>query len=170
MRATQDPGMRLIASLAMAESDDDSGRAVLANVVDAVPAGHELWRRAAGGLAKLGDANARKLLEGELAQSDAVRSVGAAESLARADDARAREVLARVVADKALRGVVTRHWRLRGSATGVCSNGPATDSRALTPGPHALARGSMARSSRAQPPTPARSRRSRSTIRISVFA
>jgi len=100
MRAIQDPGMRLVAALAMAESADDGGRAVLADVVGTMPPGREQWRRAAGGLVKLGDANARKLLESELAQPDPARSVGAAELLARAGDAGARELLARVVADK----------------------------------------------------------------------
>jgi serine/threonine-protein kinase len=101
LRATQDPGTRLVAALAMADSNDDGGRAVLADIVDAMPPGREPWRRAAGGLVRLGDGNARKLLEGELAQPDAVRSVGAAELLARAGDTGARELLARVAADKA---------------------------------------------------------------------
>jgi serine/threonine-protein kinase len=100
LRATQDPGTRLVAALAMAESGDDGGRAVLADIVDAMPAGREPWRRAAGGLVKLGDAKARALLEGELAQPDAPRAVGAAELLARAGDARARDLLARVAADR----------------------------------------------------------------------
>jgi HEAT repeat protein len=47
----------------------------------------------------LGDANARKQLESELAQPDATRSVGAAELLARAGDAKAQDFLARDVAD-----------------------------------------------------------------------
>jgi tRNA A-37 threonylcarbamoyl transferase component Bud32/HEAT repeat protein len=98
-RAIEDPGMRLTAALAMAESGDDAGRAALTDILDATPPGREPWRRAAGGLLKLGEANARKLLEGELAQPDAARSVGAAELLARAGDAKARELLARVAAD-----------------------------------------------------------------------
>jgi HEAT repeat protein len=100
IRATEDPGTRLAAALAMAESGDDGGRAVLADVVDALPAGREPWRRAAGGLVKLGDAKAHALLDSELAQPDAARAVGAAELLARAGDARARDLLARVVADR----------------------------------------------------------------------
>jgi len=98
-RALDDPGMRLAAALAMAESGDAAGRAVLTDIVETTPPEREAWRRAAGGLARLGDAAARKLLEGELAQPDAARSVGAAELLARAGDARAREQLARVAAD-----------------------------------------------------------------------
>ncbi|HEX7841190.1 MAG TPA: protein kinase [Kofleriaceae bacterium] len=99
-RATEDPGMRLAAASAMAESADDAGRAVLADILEATPPGRESWRRAAGGLVALGDARARKLLEGELAQPDVTRSVGAAELLARAGDAKARELIARDAADK----------------------------------------------------------------------
>jgi len=99
VRALGDPGMRLTAAVAMAEAADDAGRAALADILEATPQGRELWRRAAGGLVRLGDASARKLLEGELAQPDAARSVGAAELLARAGDAKARELLARVTAD-----------------------------------------------------------------------
>jgi HEAT repeat protein len=99
-RALKDPAKRLDAALAMAESGDDSGRAVLADVLAPGRAGRGQWRRAAGGLVKLGDANARKLLEAELAQPDVTRSVGAAELLARAGDAGAQEYLARVVAGK----------------------------------------------------------------------
>jgi HEAT repeat protein len=61
--------------------------------------GRKQWRRAAGGLVRLGDAGSRKLLEGELAQPDAARSVGAAALLARAGDAGARAQLARSAAD-----------------------------------------------------------------------
>jgi HEAT repeat protein len=99
-RAIEEPGLRLTAALAMAESGDDAGRAVLADIVEATPPGREQWRRALGGLLTLGDASARKLLEAELAQPDAARSVGAAELLARAGDAKARELLARVAADQ----------------------------------------------------------------------
>jgi len=98
-RATEDPGLRLTAAVAMAEAGDDAGRAVLADIMEATPQGRESWRRAAGGLVRLGDASARKLLEGELAQPDAARSVGAAELLARSGDAKALELLARVAAD-----------------------------------------------------------------------
>ena len=99
LRATEDPGLRLTAAVAMAEAGDDAGRAVLADILEATPPGRETWRRAAGGLVKLGDAKARKLLEGELAQPDAARSVGAAELLAHSGDAKAQELLARVAAD-----------------------------------------------------------------------
>jgi serine/threonine protein kinase/HEAT repeat protein len=99
-RATEDPGMRLTAAVAMAEAGDDAGRAVLTDIVEATPPGREQWRRAAGGLVQLGDASARKLLEGELVQPDTTRSIGAAELLARAGDAKAKELLARAVADK----------------------------------------------------------------------
>jgi HEAT repeat protein len=83
----------------MAESSDDAGRAVLAEVLQTTSRGCDPWRRAAGGLMALGDASARRLLEGELAQPDATRSVGAAELLARAGDDEARELLARDAAD-----------------------------------------------------------------------
>jgi serine/threonine-protein kinase len=99
-RATEDPGTRLIAALAMAEAADDAGRPVLTDILEATPPGRDLWRRAAGGLVKLGDTKARKLLEGELAQPDATRSIGAAALLARAGDANARELLARDAADQ----------------------------------------------------------------------
>jgi HEAT repeat protein len=102
LRATENPIMRLTAATAMAESADDGGRAALSDVLATTPHGRDPWRRAAGGLMALGDANARTLLEGELAQPDATRAVGAAELLARAGDPRAREVLARLVADKQL--------------------------------------------------------------------
>jgi len=100
LRVLDDAGLRQLAAIAMAEVGDDASRAVLADVVATIPAGREQWRSAAGGLVKLGDAAARKLLAGELAQTDAARAVGAADLLARAGDARAREQLARVVADK----------------------------------------------------------------------
>ncbi|MDQ3296386.1 MAG: HEAT repeat domain-containing protein, partial [Myxococcota bacterium] len=99
-RATEDPGLRLTAALAMAEVNDDGGRAVLTDILETTPAGRDQWRRAAGGLAKLGDANARKALEGELSQPDATRSVGAADLLARAGDGKARAYLVRVASDK----------------------------------------------------------------------
>jgi serine/threonine-protein kinase len=98
-RALGNPGMRLTAASAMADAGDVEARAVLAEILEATPVGRDQWRRAAGGLVKLGDANARKLLSSELAQQDAMRSVGAAEVLARAGDAKARDLLARVMAD-----------------------------------------------------------------------
>src|SRR5215475_7502150 len=94
--------MQLTAAIAMAESSDDAGRAILAEILRAEPRGADRWRRAAGGLVALGDAGARKLLESELAQPDAARSVGAAELLARAGDDKARELLARDAADPEL--------------------------------------------------------------------
>jgi serine/threonine protein kinase/HEAT repeat protein len=99
-RATEDPALQIGAAAALAEAGNGAGRAVLASALDDVPVGHPQWRRAAGGLLKLGDAKARKLLEGELAQPDATRAVGAAELLARAGDAKAREQLARNVGDQ----------------------------------------------------------------------
>jgi serine/threonine protein kinase/HEAT repeat protein len=97
--SSKQPTLALTAALAMAEAGDGAGRPVLDNVMS-MPAGHQRWRLAAGGLVKLGDAAARKLLEGELAQADAERSIGAAEILARAGDAKAREQLARLAADE----------------------------------------------------------------------
>jgi HEAT repeat protein len=98
-RALSDPGMRLGAALAMVEAGDEAGRAVLAEHLE-LPAGHESWRRAAGGLVLLGDARARALLQGELAQADTARAVDAAERLAQAGDADAHGMLARLVEDE----------------------------------------------------------------------
>jgi HEAT repeat protein/tRNA A-37 threonylcarbamoyl transferase component Bud32 len=100
VRATSDLGQRLIAASALAESSDDAGRAALRDVLQTTKVGSDQWRRAAGGLVKLGDVSARALLESELAQSDAERAVGAAAVLAAAGNAKARDQLARVVADK----------------------------------------------------------------------
>jgi serine/threonine protein kinase/HEAT repeat protein len=99
LRAIEDPAQRLTAAAAMADVDDDAGHAALVEILAAMPPGREPWRRAARGLMKLGDANARKLLDGELAQPDATRSIGAAEMLARVGNGEAREQLARVAAD-----------------------------------------------------------------------
>jgi HEAT repeat protein len=99
-RDIEDPALQIGAAAALAEAGDAAGLAVLTSALEDVPAGHPQWRRAAGGLLKLGDAKARKLLEGELAQPDATRSVGAAELLARAGDGKAREQLARNVGDQ----------------------------------------------------------------------
>jgi HEAT repeat protein/tRNA A-37 threonylcarbamoyl transferase component Bud32 len=94
------PGLQIDAALALAETGNDAGRAVLTSTVDDLTPGNEQWRRAAGGLLRLGDARARGLLEGELAQPDAARSVPAAELLARAGDAKAREQVARNTDDE----------------------------------------------------------------------
>jgi tRNA A-37 threonylcarbamoyl transferase component Bud32/HEAT repeat protein len=99
IRGLEDPGRRLTSARALAHAGDDAGRGVLAGIVQIGPAGNEPWRLAAGGLLALGDAGARKLLEAELAQSDAARAIGAAELLARAGDAGAREQLARSADD-----------------------------------------------------------------------
>jgi HEAT repeat protein len=99
-RGLEEPSMRLTAALAMAEAGDDTGRTVLADIVQTATAGGPSWRRAAGGLLALGDASARRLLDGELAQPDAARSLGAAELLARAGDEKARALLARAAADE----------------------------------------------------------------------
>ncbi len=100
VRALERPSERLTAAAAHGRvRATPRGRAALADVLAAVPAGRESWRRAAGGLVKLGDAHARSLLDGELVQPDAARSVGAAEVLARGGDAKARALLTRVVAD-----------------------------------------------------------------------
>jgi len=98
-RALDSAATRLTAAVAMAEAGDDAGRAALAELLVATPAGREPWRRAAGALARLGDAKARGLLAGELVQPDAARAVGAAELLARAGDAAAKAQLARNLAD-----------------------------------------------------------------------
>jgi HEAT repeat protein len=86
--------MRLDAALALAEAGEKASLPVLAEILADTPEGRDNWRSAAGGLMKAGDPSARKLLEGELAQPDAARSVGAAFLLARAGDARAKDQLA----------------------------------------------------------------------------
>ncbi len=99
-RAVSDPGMRLVAAIALAEAGDDkTARPVLTELFTDTPVGREQWRRAAYGLAKLGDAKAKGALEGELAQPDAARSVAAAELLARVGEPKASEYLKRVAAD-----------------------------------------------------------------------
>ena len=97
-RGVGDPGMRLVAAVALAKAGDDKdARPVLADIADAMPPGREQWRRAEAGLVALGDAKAKTALEGELAQSDAQRAVAAAAALGTDDKAHA--YLARVVAD-----------------------------------------------------------------------
>jgi HEAT repeat protein len=98
-RALSDPGMRLVAATTLAESGDKAAQPVLAEIFESTPAGREQWLRAAQALVKLGDAKARKALEAELAQPDALRAAAAAESLVAAGDAKAKEYLVRVAAD-----------------------------------------------------------------------
>ena len=98
-RPPDDPRLRLTAAVALAEAGDDAGRATLTETLEGTPEGRGSWRLAAGGLLKLGDAKARKLLEAELPRPEAERSVAAAELLARAGDAKARAHLASVAAD-----------------------------------------------------------------------
>jgi HEAT repeat protein/tRNA A-37 threonylcarbamoyl transferase component Bud32 len=97
--ALEAPTTRVLAGAAMAEAGDADGREALTAALQEATAGGEQWRKAAGALTRLGDAAARKLLEGELAQPNAARAVAAAELLARAGDAGAKEYLARVMAD-----------------------------------------------------------------------
>lgn len=99
-RAVSDPGMRLVAAIALAEAGDDkTSKPVLAELFADTPVGREQWRRAAYGLTRLGDAKAKAALEGELAQPDAARAVAAAELLARANEQKAKDYLKRVAAD-----------------------------------------------------------------------
>jgi HEAT repeat protein len=86
--------VRLDAALALAEAGEKASLPVLREILADTPEGRDNWRSAAGGLLKAGDPGAQKLLEGELAQPDAARSVGAAYLLARAGDARANAQLA----------------------------------------------------------------------------
>jgi len=99
VRALADPALGLTAASALADAGDPAGKAVLADAVATTPPARELWRRAAAGLARLGDPDARKQLDAERAQPDAARSIGAAELLARLGDASARAQLARVAED-----------------------------------------------------------------------
>ncbi len=99
-RAISDPGMKLVAAVALAEAGDDkTAKPVLAELFADTPVGREQWRRAAYGLTKLGDAKAKAALEAELAQPDAARAVAAAELLAQAGDSKATDYLKRVLAD-----------------------------------------------------------------------
>jgi hypothetical protein len=72
---------------------------VLAAILAETPEGRESWRRAAAGLAEIGDARGRIALVAELSQHDASRAVAAAEILAMNGDPNARAYLTRVVAD-----------------------------------------------------------------------
>jgi HEAT repeat protein/tRNA A-37 threonylcarbamoyl transferase component Bud32 len=99
-RAVSDPGLRLVAAIALAEQNDaKTAKPVLDELLESTPVGREQWRRAAYGLLKLGEGKAKTALDGELAQPDAARAVAAAELLAHAGDGKAREYLKRVVAD-----------------------------------------------------------------------
>ncbi len=101
-RAVDDPGMRLVAALALVDlGQGPRARPVLTDLFDSTPAGREPWRRAAGGLTKLGDARARAALEAELAQPDAARAVAAAALLVALGDAKAKAYLGRVATDAA---------------------------------------------------------------------
>ena len=99
-RATTDASMRLVAATALAGAGDAAdARPVLAAILAETPEGRDSWRRAAAGLAELGDAGGRLALVAELSQHDAARAVAAAEILALNGDPNARAYLARVVAD-----------------------------------------------------------------------
>jgi serine/threonine protein kinase len=93
------PGTRLTAALALAAAGDAAGRAALADTMTVLQPGQPQWPLAAGALAKLGDASARKQLEAELPQADATRAIAAAEMLGGAGDTAAKDQLARNVAD-----------------------------------------------------------------------
>jgi len=99
VRPIEDQRLRLIAASALAETSDDAARGMLAEILKSNERGTERWLRAAGGLVKLGDGPARKLLEGELSQADGPRAVGAAAMLAGAGDAKARDQLVREMSD-----------------------------------------------------------------------
>jgi tRNA A-37 threonylcarbamoyl transferase component Bud32/HEAT repeat protein len=97
--ADETTGLTAAAALAEAGKGTDPVRARLAAIYADTPTGRDRWRIAAEGLARMGDAAARKALTDELAQSDATRAVGAATVLVRLDDAAGRAYLERVVAD-----------------------------------------------------------------------
>ena len=124
-RAVSDPGMRLIAAVALAEAGAaDRARPTLAEIAEATPVGRDQWRRATYGLARLGDAPARAELAAELAQPDPVRALGAAELLAQLDhppDPAARAYLQRVVVDPefARRGEAALALARLGDAAGL---------------------------------------------------
>jgi HEAT repeat protein/tRNA A-37 threonylcarbamoyl transferase component Bud32 len=145
-RALTDPGLRLVAALALADHGEvKAARPILDELFAATPAGREPWRRAAGGLAKLGDAKARGALERELAQPDATRAVAAAELLAGLGDAKARAYLSRVVADSefARRGEAALALARMGDAAGAAWI--ATGLASQDPGERKLAIATVAR-------------------------
>jgi serine/threonine protein kinase/HEAT repeat protein len=99
LRALPDPGRRGAAAAALAKMGDLAGSAVLTELLESLPPGGEAWRRTVGALAAAGDAEAQKLLQGELAQADAGRAVSAAALLATTGDDRAHAQLARNLED-----------------------------------------------------------------------
>jgi HEAT repeat protein len=99
-RGTANPATRLIAAVALADTGHpDDARPALVEIFEATPEGRDAWRRAARGLAAIGDDRGRVALRGELAQHDPTRAVAAAEILAAQGDPKAHELLARVAAD-----------------------------------------------------------------------
>ncbi len=93
-----EPANRHAAALALATAGDAAGKAALVEELPE-PGRGKSWSEAAGALAKVGDAEARTLLQAELAQADPERAMRAADQLARTGDTAARDQLARVIAD-----------------------------------------------------------------------
>ncbi|HUQ04726.1 MAG TPA: serine/threonine-protein kinase [Kofleriaceae bacterium] len=98
--ALADEQTGLTAAAALAEiGTSEPARARLAAIYADTPRGRDRWRIAAEGLARMGDAPARKSLVEELAQADAKRAVAAATALVHLGDDAGRGYLERVVAD-----------------------------------------------------------------------
>ena len=126
-------------TLARAGHDRDRVREVLADGLSSAPHGGERWRRAATGLATLGDAAALTALAGELAHRDPMRVVSAAEILARQREApdapKAMAVLRRVCRDTPEERRDAKHARRQASLALAKLGDPA----ALAFVPHGLA-------------------------------
>jgi HEAT repeat protein len=99
IRTLSQPALGLEAAIGLADAGDDAGRAMLIDTLATFSPDREVWQHAAHGMIKLGDAATHKRLEGELAQSDGARAVGAAAVLAEATDPKAIDMLARQAAD-----------------------------------------------------------------------
>ncbi len=98
--ALNDPTRAVAAAAALAERREDSGRKVLSAALEDLQPSSESWRKAAGALARMGDAKAKARLEQELAGDKEAIAVAAAEQLGRAGDKNAVDYLARVTADE----------------------------------------------------------------------
>lgn len=94
------PMWRLEAALALADAGDDLGRAPLADIAATTPKDADQYWRALGGLAKLGDQVALKILEAELGKRPPSRVLRAAKLLAHAGSSKGLGRLATFLVQK----------------------------------------------------------------------